>query len=815
MLLVMGSIRFLARCQRRRQILALVVLAVLAGTMGGAATSLLAGARRSSTVVDRFFDDAPHYEVLAYAPGLSREQVLAVPGVVRADPLGYVAMMRIDDAGRPIVGVAGLTVDFAAPADPTMRLLEGHFPDGSDTSHVLVNDPFQRQLRLGAGDDVTVRLFGLDQGPELERGIYEPDGPIYTFHIDGVARAPEDVAFEEVTQVRSESSYDRYANIAMLVSYDFWLLQHEEFLDFGAAFNVSLTAGPAGVEAFEATITGLVGDDGEPPGFEPPGTGGRRASFEAPVDLETTSLLALGVGLAVSGIAVVILLVRIGQRRHEREVPALRAVGFTSSQLATASAFRVVPAAAGAAALSVVVAVGLSGRYPIGFGRQLELDPGVHVDLLVILTGGIATGLAVLGSAFLAARPPRTRRATALRPTLARWLGRVGAPNGMALGAHLAFQTPDGRRSSTARQGVVGAALAVIVAVSVGTWLAGVDRLYSEPDRHGWPWDVAIGNSNFTLGPDRAAALAADPRLAAATLVTYGQATLGGESVEVMAFDPGGTAPPVVISGRLPVAPTEVALGGSWAAARTKLGTGIGSKIELSVAGGEFDHGSAGPPVELTVVGLALAPIFGESEVGDVAVVTLDAIAAAGGDATPSYLLARVDPTADPTSGSDSDAVIAQLRGELTEEMTTDIIPARVVNLHRVRSVPVLGLAVAALLGAVVIGSTLAAGVRTHRRELAILRALGLDRRGARHGSLWQGLLSWMVIVGVGVPVGLVAGVNLWRRTTDDLGVAPGAVTPVRYGLVTIGASALSVAVAVATTRRSRRTSLATLLHVG
>ncbi len=811
MLLVMSSVRFLARRQRRRQITALALLAVLAGTIGGAAMSLIAGARRSSSVVDRVFDAVPHYDIAAYAPGLSRQQVLAVAGVERADPEGYLAMMKIDEAGRPIAGVDGLVVDFAAPADPTLRLLEGHVPDGTDASHVLVNDAFRQGFGLGAGDDVTVRFFGLDQNPEVERGVYEPDGPIYTFRIDGVVRFAEEVATDEVTQVRSEDDFDRYSNKLMLASYDFWLLRHEEFLDYFDGYRVALADGPAGVEAFKATITGLVDGDGEPPAFEPPGTP-RRASFEAPVDLETTALMALGVALAISGLAIVVLLVRIGQRPHEREVPALRAVGFTSTQLATASAFRVAPAAAAAAALSAVVAVGLSGRYPIGVGRQLELDPGVHVDLLVILIGGIVTGLAMLGSAYLFARSRPARSATALRPTLARWLARVGAPNGMVLGAHLAFQTPDGRRSSTARQGVVGAALAVVVAVSVGTWLAGVDRLYSEPDRHGWPWDLAIGNSNFTLDPDRATALAVDPRFAAATLATYGQATLGGESVEVMAIDPAGTAPPVVVSGRLPAAPTEVALGGPWAAARP--GLGIGSKIELSVAGGEFDHGSAGPPAELAVVGVVLAPIFGESDVGDVAVVTLDAVTAAGGDATPSYVLARVDPTSDSTSGSESDAVIAQLREELTEEMTTDIIPARVVGLHRVRSVPLLGLALAALLGAVVIGSTLAAGIRAHRRELAILRALGLDRQGSRHGSFWQGALTLAVTVVVGVPVGLIAGVNLWRRATDDLGVVPGAVIPVRFLLLTIGASAVSVAVAVATARRSHRASLTALLHV-
>ena len=87
-----------------------------------------------------------------------------------------------------------------------------------------------------------------------------------------------------------------------------------------------------------------------------------------------------------------------------------------------------------------------------------------------------------------------------------------------------------------------------------------------------------------------------------------------------------------------------------------------------------------------------------------------------------------------------------------------------------VKDVAVLPLALSgflALLAAGAVGHALAIAVRRRRRELAVLRALGLTRRQARmvvvtHGSVLAG-----IGLAVGVPLGIVLGRGLWRVVAE------------------------------------------------
>src|SRR5262249_36618612 len=154
-----------------------------------------------------------------------------------------------------------------------------------------------------------------------------------------------------------------------------------------------------------------------------------------------------------------------------------------------------------------------------------------------------------------------------------------------------------------------------------------------------------IGNVNFNFDKTQLDRLEKDPRIAAMTPVRYGQATVANHSTEVLAMDAHGTAPPHVLSGRLPRTASEIALGPKLS---DKLHAPIGSTVRLSLANSEFlsDPDPNNPPprtrdLDLTVVGEALTPIFGESELAQEAIVTTDAIAAAGGDTRPELVLAN------------------------------------------------------------------------------------------------------------------------------------------------------------------------------
>ena len=100
-------------------------------------------------------------------------------------------------------------------------------------------------------------------------------------------------------------------------------------------------------------------------------------------------------------------------------------------------------------------------------------------------------------------------------------------------------------------------------------------------------------------------------------------------------------------------------------------------------------------------------------------------------------------------------------------------MPARIVNLHRVRSLPLLGALLAALFGTVLLAYTLAVAVRRRVRQLGVLRALGMNGRRVGRVLLWQGVALALAIVVIGLPLGLAVGAVAWRAFAHGLGVVP------------------------------------------
>jgi ABC-type lipoprotein release transport system permease subunit len=96
-----------------------------------------------------------------------------------------------------------------------------------------------------------------------------------------------------------------------------------------------------------------------------------------------------------------------------------------------------------------------------------------------------------------------------------------------------------------------------------------------------------------------------------------------------------------------------------------------------------------------------------------------------------------------------------------------------------VRTLPVLLAGFLALLAVGALSHVLLTSARRRRRDFAILRALGLDRRRTRLILNSQATAIGVVGLVVGVPVGVVLGRVLWRLVTDRVpltNVAPFAV---------------------------------------
>jgi hypothetical protein len=795
-----GSLAFVARSQARRRWRAVVALTLFAGLLGGLAISLVAGSRRSASVVDRYIAASHRPDVEVYSEWLDREQVLAIPGVERADPTAYVGMVLAEPSGGSGPGINGNAVDFDA-LDPTWRIIEGERPDGSDPNEILVNVPFVEQFDRSVGDTLDVQMFGKEQAEAVSRGDYDADGPRYRLRITGVIRPPMDVVVDAVSSVGTSSSAS--AN-GVGMSDAFYRDHRDEFLDFGQAFLVTLADGEAGRDAFAAAVADLTPPGEEPAEIGPAQETARRASLSTPVDVETNVLLVLGLSLALAAAIAGALILRAEQRALDGDTPALRTLGLSGPQLGAIAVLRTAPAAVGGAVVAVALAVAFSARYPVGIGRQLELQPGTDFNLAVVGLGALVIVGLILALAFALGMPRRDRRTRpASRRTLARSLAAGGAPTDLVLGTQLAFERGRGVRSVPARAAIAVGAGALAVVTAVAVYVGGVDELHSVPDAHGWRWDAAIGNVNFPLAPETAEALAEDERIERQMRGTFGDATVNGQATEFLVIDPRADAPPRMLSGRLPETASEIALG---RAALDDLGVAVGDVVRFSVAGGDLGGGERTRPRRMRVVGETLAPIFGESDVGEVGLVTFAGVEAAGGDPTPKFVLVRVR--------GDDEADLVAIHREYTEEIITDTVPARIVNLQRVRRLPLLGMLVAGFLGTVVLVYTLAVSARARSRELAVLRALGLSARRVGAVLAWQGAVLGAGILVIGLPLGWLLGVAAWNRVADGLGVDTGAVVQPWVWLCVPAALVVAMGAALVSARRARRLPVAELLRV-
>jgi ABC-type antimicrobial peptide transport system permease subunit len=85
------------------------------------------------------------------------------------------------------------------------------------------------------------------------------------------------------------------------------------------------------------------------------------------------------------------------------------------------------------------------------------------------------------------------------------------------------------------------------------------------------------------------------------------------------------------------------------------------------------------------------------------------------------------------------------------------------------------------LAGAAVLslGLSLLSSVRQRRRELALLKALGMTRRQVGAIITWQTTLTLAIAIGAGAPLGIATGRWAWGTFAGSLGVDPVTVVPV------------------------------------
>ena len=100
---------------------------------------------------------------------------------------------------------------------------------------------------------------------------------------------------------------------------------------------------------------------------------------------------------------------------------------------------------------------------------------------------------------------------------------------------------------------------------------------------------------------------------------------------------------------------------------------------------------------------------------------------------------------------------------------------------------------------------TLFAAPRARRRDLAVLRTIGLSRSQIRKTLFAQALVTVAIALTIGLPLGIIAGRLTWIRYAHDIGVLPDPTVPVlTIVAIAVGTAALCRAPQPRSLRRAR-----------
>ena len=254
-----------------------------------------------------------------------------------------------------------------------------------------------------------------------------------------------------------------------------------------------------------------------------------------------------------------------------------------------------------------------------------------------------------------------------------------------------------------------------------------------------------------------------------------------------------------LLAGRYPATPGEIVLGAQTLRA---IHGRVGQAVRVAI-----DPTATNVPVAvrtMRIVGVGVFPgfsrgTFAATDLGNGAAVTAPVLSEPDGQTGCSarstcynFFLLRYRP------GTDLNATAARLTAAVTAAgcppgpdsclVTADQRPSDIRDYTGVRDVPLVLGGVLALLAVGTLAHVLLTGVRRRRRDLAVLKTLGLGRSQVIRVVFWQASALAAAALLVGVPVGLLVGRWAFALFAGSVGVAPQAEIPLPVLLTTIPA---------------------------
>jgi len=771
----MSAVVLRLRCELRTSWRAFASLALLIGVLGGAVLTVVDGAQRTASVFHRF---ETRYEspdmIIPNAPDPTGRIAPFLPSqVARLPQVAHIAVTK----PLPLI-VNGQSAFGVAERDPelgvhvwALKIVSGRNLDPLNADDAILAYQSAKRLHLHLGDRVPLLPIPPVQAALTEQHSHLPR----TLHIIGIYVVPTE-----------------FPPSTVITDFHFTpALFHALPPNPTPSIVLGFKRGARDIPAVSAELTRLAGHKAVV--TSEPGSGAANGRRSVGIQAAALWILAITVGV----IAVLILAQALARHLalEAGEYPILRTLGATSRQLWLLGLLRVSAIATVGAVFALALVYLLSPIWPIGTARLAEPNPGFSFDALVMLAGPAGIVCVVVILAAIPARrvsrqsglPEHGSIQTSLRSSTA---ARLRLPLAGALG--LRFALHRGRGPTAVPVATTIGATVVAIAALTGAEVFGssLSKLLDTPRLYGVTWGAAIQSSHDLRS--KSAIIGRDPDVGGFAFgVPSVRLQIEHQQIDTAVFDPPkrGTVGAPILEGRRPVGATDIALG---TRVISRLGVHLGQALTVQFPGGTTARmrlvGRAVIPPSIAVV--IVEQSTNAQGFGEGALIAYNAVSTFSPAAAPPAMA-----FIDFRSGHDVRAATRRLAANLGSDTSEAAFqtPGDLFNFGRIRNLPLIFAGLVAVLGAATLAHMLVSTVRRRRRDIAVLKVLGLRRRGVLQLVAWQSSVLTAVSLVIGVPLGIAAGRLGWKLFADQQGV----VSDPRVPFASIGLS-LCVALVVA-----------------
>jgi ABC-type lipoprotein release transport system permease subunit len=781
-------------------------LALLLGVVAGGVMTLAATARRTHSVQDRFLTTQQAYDAVFAAdcdPATCHPKLARMPSVAAATSVSALTAFVAKSDGTSLQpdpndacysGPGRVEVLHDASgrfgnAINKQRFVEGRAANAQSAGEVTIS--YELAQRAGLGPGSRLRLQFMHDCQDDPATWTKPR----TVQVVGVQISPG--------EVRPPSGpFVQHVGItpALMRTID-----ADTRLDHGIV--VRLNAG-ASIEQFVAEAGDL--------GFEVSPIIVMRENTDAIARGIRPVYVSLAVLAAMTALAATLVLAQVLFRQalfESSDDTTLASIGMERRDFVALAMFRAALVGVAAAAFAAIASTVVSAFTLSGLARRLEPAPGIAFDAPTVGVGcAVLIVYAVLVVAtsvmWLAGRSRRVERPS--RSTVANAVARAGLPPTTVSGVGLALTRGHGSSAVPVLSTFASLTLAVIAVVGSLTFGGSLHHLRSKPALVGWNWDAVVtypqdeSVSNMTPesmreNVERALAqhpgvLDAAPGMVWSPFPEGRELQLGPDRMRAggfVGFDGSARIGPSVISGRKPSAADEILLAPSTL---SDLGLRIGDRVNVVGQDGTWEEPGPDTSAEMRIVGTGVVPIATRLGVG--AALTIEGAARLNSTVEAQAWFIRTE------SGTSTESVVdafvgafpGATRSSVSTYAFTDL-PDPTLNLEQVDSAPWLFAVLMGAMAAAVLAHAVTTTTRARRRDLAVLRALGFSRGQTMRTVGWQANIYLFGALALGTPLGVLAGVLIWREYAAGLGVVPVAVIPWSTWLVAVAVALVLVLV--------------------